>query len=65
MLMVVYIPFFNPIFNTKPLGWQQWELVLPMLLIPSVAAEITKLVLSRIQKLTSRHARREQSARLA
>jgi Ca2+-transporting ATPase len=47
---VIYIPFFNPIFNTVPLGWQQWEVLLPLLLIPSLAAEAVKLVNQRLQK---------------
>jgi len=40
---VIYVPFLNPIFNTVPLGWQQWEVLLPLLLIPSLAAEAVKL----------------------
>lgn len=47
---VIYIPFFNPIFNTVPLGWEQWEVLLPLLLIPSLAAEAVKLIYQRIQK---------------
>jgi len=47
---VIYIPFFNPIFNTVPLGWEQWEVLLPLLLVPSLAAEAVKLIHQRIQK---------------
>jgi len=47
---VIYIPFFNPIFNTVPLGWQQWEVLLPLLLGPSLAAEAVKLIHQRMQK---------------
>ncbi|GAB4503823.1 MAG: calcium-transporting P-type ATPase, PMR1-type [Anaerolineales bacterium] len=47
---VVYIPFFNSIFNTVPLGWEQWEVLLPLLLVPSLAAEIVKLIYQRIKK---------------
>jgi P-type Ca2+ transporter type 2C len=43
VLGVVYIPGLNNVFNTVPLGWQQWEIILPLLLIPSVVAEIVKL----------------------
>ena len=42
VLMVLYVPFFQKVFGTVPLGWKQWELVLPLLLIPSVAAELKK-----------------------
>ncbi len=47
IMMVVYLPFLNGIFNTRALGWAQWSEVLPLLLVPSLAAELTKLVLSR------------------
>jgi Ca2+-transporting ATPase len=42
IIAVIYIPFFNPIFNTLPLTWLQWSQILPLLLIPSIAAEATK-----------------------
>jgi Ca2+-transporting ATPase len=44
LLSVVYIPFFQSIFNTVPLGIREWSLVLPLLLVPFIAAEITKAV---------------------
>ena len=47
---VIYIPFFNPIFNTVPLGWQQWEVLLPLLLVPSIAAEAVKFIAQRMKK---------------
>jgi Ca2+-transporting ATPase len=47
LLGVVYIPFFNTVFGTVPLDWLQWEAVIPLLLVPSIAAEITKWLLSR------------------
>jgi Ca2+-transporting ATPase len=45
LLAVVYIPFLQPIFNTVPLGVREWSLILPLLLVPSVAAEITKAII--------------------
>jgi len=47
VLVVVYVPFLNPIFKTKPLGWEQWQLILPLLLIPSIVAELVKWWVSR------------------
>jgi len=47
LLAVVYVPFLNTVFNTVPLGWKQWEVMLPLLLIPSIAAEAVKYVVSR------------------
>ena len=47
---VIYVPFLNPIFNTLPLGWQQWEVLLPLLLVPSLVAEAVKLGYQWLQK---------------
>jgi len=53
LLAVVYIPFLQPIFNTAPLTWTQWEYLLPLLLIPALAAELTKVFLSRRTKTSA------------
>ncbi|MBP9040711.1 MAG: cation-translocating P-type ATPase [Anaerolineaceae bacterium] len=50
MLAVVYVPFLNPVFQTTPLHLAQWELIVPLLLIPSVVAELTKMILNRRAK---------------
>ncbi len=44
LLAVIYIPFLNPIFDTAPLTWQHWALVLPAIFAPALVAEITKAV---------------------
>lgn len=53
LLAVVYLPFLQPIFNTVPLGWTEWRIVLPLLFVPAVVSELTKLVVGR----RARHAR--------
>lgn len=50
MLAVVYVPFLNPVFKTTPLYLDQWKLIVPLLLIPSVVAEVAKWVLNRQAK---------------
>lgn len=47
LLLVLYVPFLQPIFGTVPLVWEQWRLILPLLFIPALAAEILKWILSR------------------
>lgn len=49
LLGVVYVPFLQVIFDTVPLGWLQWEIILPLLLGPSIAAELTKVLLKNRQ----------------
>jgi P-type Ca2+ transporter type 2C len=47
VFVVIYVPFFNPIFNTLPLTWSQWVIVLPLMLIPPIAAELTKVIFAK------------------
>jgi Ca2+-transporting ATPase len=44
LLLVVYVPFLQPVFNTVPLGLREWQYVLPLLVVPGVVAEITKWI---------------------
>jgi len=46
LLVVVYVPFLQPIFDTTALGWEQWRMILPLLIIPSLAAEVGKLIIT-------------------
>jgi Ca2+-transporting ATPase len=47
LLAVIYVPFLRPFFSTVTLGLQDWLVILPLILLPSIAAELTKLVLRR------------------
>ncbi len=46
LMLVIYLPFFNIIFNTVPLGWTEWKMILPLLIVPSIAAEIAKYLVT-------------------
>jgi Ca2+-transporting ATPase len=56
ILAVVYVPFLQTVFKTLPLGWEQWSELLPLLLIPSLAAELTKYIFApRLPKVNKVH----------
>ena len=44
LLIVIYVPFLQGIFETVPLGWPQWRVILPLLIGPSIAAELFKII---------------------
>ncbi len=48
IMLVIYVPFLQPVFNTAPLGVEQWLEILPLVLIPSVAAELTKIYIRKL-----------------
>jgi P-type Ca2+ transporter type 2C len=50
ILAVIYVPFLNNVFDTLPLGLAQWEVIVPLLFVPSVAAEVTKFLFSPTRK---------------
>ena len=50
VLLVIYIPFLNSIFDTVPLTLLEWEQIIPLLLLPSVAAELVKYFVSGKKK---------------
>jgi len=39
------VPFLQTIFNTVPLGWAEWKLIIPLFLVPSLSAEAVKYVM--------------------
>ncbi len=47
MLAVVYLPVAQPIFYTVPLALRDWLPIVPLTIIPAVAAELTKWFASR------------------
>jgi len=47
VIMVVYVPFFQGVFDTVPLNPIELAEAIPLLFIPSVVAEITKVFLRR------------------
>ena len=57
VLLVLYVPFLQPIFNTYPLSLTHWLEMFPLILLPSIAAEVMKTITSnRMEK------RRQQQA---
>jgi Ca2+-transporting ATPase len=50
LLAVIYIPFLTRIFSTVPLGWGQWQYILPLLFVPALAAEATKYIITRQER---------------
>ncbi|HAE85055.1 MAG TPA: ATPase [Anaerolineaceae bacterium] len=47
VLAVVYVPFLQPIFNTTAIDLRYWLMILPLILLPSVAAELSKVFIAR------------------
>jgi Ca2+-transporting ATPase len=48
LLVVVYVPFLNVVFDTVPLGLEHWLFILPAFIVPALVAELTKLVVRRL-----------------
>jgi Ca2+-transporting ATPase len=47
LLAAIYVPPLQKVFETVPLVWMHWKWVLPLLFVPSAAAEITKWYVSK------------------
>jgi Ca2+-transporting ATPase len=47
LLLAVFVPFLQPIFNTHALSLKEWQVVIGLALIPAVCEEITKWFLRR------------------
>jgi Ca2+-transporting ATPase len=50
-MAIIYVPFMQPVFDTAPLGWAEWRIVLPLLFVPPLAHEVTKVVLARLRPI--------------
>ena len=51
VMAVIYIPGLNIVFDTVPLTLvEEWEEIIPLLLLPSVAAEVVKYIVSGKKK---------------
>jgi Ca2+-transporting ATPase len=42
ILAIIYVPALDPIFGTAPLGWQDWLVMVPLILLQGITAELTK-----------------------
>ncbi len=54
LLAIIYLPFLQPIFSTSFLSANDWLIMLPLILLPSIAAEINKWVLRRMSEREQR-----------
>jgi Ca2+-transporting ATPase len=50
LLAIIYVPFLDPIFATTFLSLNDWLVMLPLILLPSIAAEVNKWVLRRMSE---------------
>jgi Ca2+-transporting ATPase len=56
LLAIIYVPFLASVFGTTALSAEDWVIMLPLILVPSIAAEINKWALRRVsdRKLAAR-----------
>lgn len=47
LLLVVYAPPLQGIFDTVPMNLTHWIIVIPLLLLPALVAELTKIIVKR------------------
>jgi Ca2+-transporting ATPase len=50
LLLVIYVPFLREIFDTVILTFEHWVYLLPLIVMPSVVAEITKMYLRSLHE---------------
>lgn len=44
LALVIYVPFLQSVFNTVPMSVVHWQIMLPLLVIPSIVQELTKMM---------------------
>jgi Ca2+-transporting ATPase len=47
VLILVYVPFLQPFFDTVPLNLIDWAVAAPLVFTPAASAEVTKIFLRR------------------
>lgn len=50
-LLVVYLPGADRILRTVPLGWTEWSIMLPAILVPLIVIDIAKVVSGRRRRV--------------
>jgi Ca2+-transporting ATPase len=50
LLAIIYVPFLDPVFGTTVLTLEDWSVMVPLILVPSLAAEVNKLVLRKVSE---------------
>ncbi|NLX11432.1 MAG: cation-translocating P-type ATPase [Chloroflexi bacterium] len=55
LVLVLYIPFLQGVFDTVALSLEHWLYLLPLILLPAIAAEVTKLYLQRLPEEATAH----------
>ena len=53
-IMVVYVPFLQPVFKTMPLSWADWGIVVALGLVPLMVMEPVKLIRNALDSRASR-----------
>ena len=52
-IMVVYVPFLQPVFKTMPLSWADWGIVVALGLVPLMVMEPVKLIRNALDSRSS------------
>jgi len=50
IMIIIYVPFLDPIFDTTFLTLREWEVIVPLMFVPAIIAELTKWVWRRLDQ---------------